>query len=168
MIIGLGIDIVEIDRIRRSLGRFGQRFIEKILHESEIAGLYEFVSGAAGLPRQADPADESDPEKPGGLFSDPATAARLAARVAARFAAKEAGVKALGTGFSKGIGPTDIRILSLPSGQPALSLHGAARELADTLGVDGLHLSLSHGRDSACAVVVLEGNPDQYHRKYTP
>lgn len=129
MIIGLGIDIVEIDRIRHSLDRFGQRFIDKLLHESETAD----------------------------LNLDDMTAA--APRVAARFAAKEAGVKALGTGFSAGIGPRDIRVISLPSGQPAIGLYGKALEHADALGIHAAHVSISHGRDTACAVVVLEGHP---------
>lgn len=156
MIIGLGIDIVEIDRIRRSLDRFGERFIEKILHESEAADLglagpdlggpdLDGLGGAC--PAQGSPA---------GSCLAAADLARAVPRVAARFAAKEAGVKALGTGFSAGIGPRDIRVLSLPSGQPSIAFHGKALEHAEALGVHAAHVSISHGRDTACAVVVLE------------
>lgn len=76
--------------------------------------------------------------------------------LAARFAAKEATVKALGTGFAEGIGFHDIQVNSLPSGKPELLLHGAAKEKAKELGVQGMHISLTHGRDTAAAVVVLE------------
>lgn len=129
MIIGLGIDLVELDRISRSLSRFGLRFADKIMHASELAAL------------------------PGAMDAgNPA----MVAHIAARFAAKEAGAKALGTGFAQGVGLKDIRILSLPSGKPELFFHGEARKRADALGTHRVHLSLSHGRDAACAVVILE------------
>ena len=77
--------------------------------------------------------------------------------MAARFAAKEAAVKALGTGFAEGIGPRDVAVRSLPSGKPELVLSGKAREKADALGVKKLPLTLTHTRDNAAAVVILEG-----------
>ena len=46
---------------------------------------------------------------------------------------------------------------SLPSGKPELVLSGKAREKADALGVKKLHLTLTHTRDNAAAVVILEG-----------
>lgn len=76
--------------------------------------------------------------------------------LAARFAAKEAAVKALGTGFSQGIGPRDIEVRPLPTGQPQLVLHGKAATRLATLGATAAHVSLTHGRDTAAAVVVLE------------
>ena len=77
--------------------------------------------------------------------------------IAGRFAAKEAAVKALGTGFAEGIGPRDVAVRSLPSGKPELVLSGKAREKADALGAKKLHLTLTHTRDNAAAVVILEG-----------
>lgn len=93
----------------------------------------------------------------------PAELARLpdapVAFLAARFAAKEAAVKALGTGFTGGIGPKDIEVRPLPTGQPMLVLHaGAAARLAE-LGATTAHVSLTHGRDTAAAVVILERTP---------
>jgi holo-[acyl-carrier protein] synthase len=73
------------------------------------------------------------------------------------FAAKEAVAKALGTGFSAGIGFHDIEVVTLAGGRPELRLHGRAREAADALGVRAAHVSLSHERDMACAMVILEG-----------
>ena len=72
-------------------------------------------------------------------------------------AAIDAAVKALGTGFAEGIGPRDVAVRSLPSGKPELVLSGKAREKADALGVKKLHLTLTHTRDNAAAVVILEG-----------
>lgn len=80
-----------------------------------------------------------------------------AAYVAGRFAAKEAAVKALGTGFAEGISMRDVEVLRLPSGRPELRLSGAAARRAESLGVKSMHLSLSHEREVAGAVVVLEG-----------
>ncbi|MFY9398401.1 MAG: holo-ACP synthase [Desulfomonilia bacterium] len=73
----------------------------------------------------------------------------------ARFAAKEAAAKALGTGFGRGIRFTDIAIEN-EGDAPRIVLRNRAREIADELGVSRLHVSLSHERSSAVAMVVLE------------
>jgi holo-[acyl-carrier protein] synthase len=130
MIVGLGIDLVEIKRIRHALERFGLRFVNKVLHPSEVDA--NFSSGCDIL------------------------SAHSVARLAARFAAKEAGAKALGTGFTGGIWFRDIRILSLASGKPEILFHDNALARARELGVTHAHLSLTHARDTAGAVVVLE------------
>ena len=80
-----------------------------------------------------------------------------AAFVAGRFAAKEAAVKALGTGFAEGVSMRDVEVLRLPSGRPELRFSGAAARRAEELGVKAVHVSLTHERDVAGAVVVLEG-----------
>lgn len=76
--------------------------------------------------------------------------------LASRFAAKEAAVKALGTGFSNGIGFADLAIAKEISGKPILRLYGKAAERAEALGARHVHVSLTHGRDIASAVVILE------------
>lgn len=78
------------------------------------------------------------------------------AYIAGRFAAKEATVKALGTGFSDGLGLLDVEILRGPAGQPLLRLHGPARQRAEAMGMRAAHISISHDRSAAVAVVVLE------------
>ena len=78
------------------------------------------------------------------------------AYIAGRFAAKEATVKALGTGFSNGIGLLDVEVLRGPAGQPLLRLHCSARQLAEAMGMRTAHISISHDRNAAVAVVVLE------------
>ncbi|HIW78519.1 MAG TPA: holo-ACP synthase [Candidatus Bilophila faecipullorum] len=128
-IIGIGLDMVELSRIERSLRRFGEHFLDRIMDEEE---------------RRAVPGDTASPSS------------RLTAHVAARFAAKEAAVKALGTGFAAGIGPRDVAVRSLPSGKPELVLSGAALEKARALGASRVHLTLTHTRDNAAAVVILE------------
>jgi holo-[acyl-carrier protein] synthase len=79
-------------------------------------------------------------------------------RYAARFAAKEAAQKALGTGWSGGIGWRDFEITNLASGKPALKLSGAAARLARRMKVKRIALSLSHTRDLAIAQVILESS----------
>lgn len=76
--------------------------------------------------------------------------------LAARFAAKEAAVKALGTGFSRGITFQSLAVRNLSSGKPDLELRAMALQTAKDLGVAGVHLSLTHTRTAAAAVVVLE------------
>ena len=75
--------------------------------------------------------------------------------LAARFAGKEAVMKALGTGV-KGVSWREIEILAKPSGEPQVRLYGKARIKAESLGLSGLAISLSHSRDYAVATVVAE------------
>jgi len=75
---------------------------------------------------------------------------------AARFAAKEAGAKALGTGISRGVSWKEFEVRRAVSGQPSLHLSGRAAELAESLGVRRVQLSLTHSRELAIAVVVVE------------
>jgi holo-[acyl-carrier protein] synthase len=75
---------------------------------------------------------------------------------AARFAAKEAGAKALGTGISRGVGWLELEVTREPGGRPRLELRGRAAERARELGVRRVSLSLTHSRDTALAVVVME------------
>ena len=86
----------------------------------------------------------------------PAASAARVAYAAGRFAAKEAAVKALGTGFAHGIGMHDVEILTRASGRPELHFHGAAEVRAGEMGVRVVHVSISHERDVAGAVVILE------------
>jgi holo-[acyl-carrier protein] synthase len=123
MIIGVGVDIAELDRISRSHARFGERFSARILTPAELALV-------------------------------PANAVPF---LAARFAAKEAAVKALGTGFSGGITFQDIEIRSDPLGKPLIFFHNQAQLRCRDLQVRAAHISLSHSRDNAVAMVILEG-----------
>ena len=77
-------------------------------------------------------------------------------RFAARFAAKEAGMKALGTGWRRGVTWKDFEVVNLPTGRPTLSLHGKAAEIAKELGVNNIALSLTHTKDQALAIVTFE------------
>jgi holo-[acyl-carrier protein] synthase len=77
--------------------------------------------------------------------------------LAVRFAAKEAMFKALGTGLSGGLHWTHAEVRNEPSGKPYLVLSGAAKDLADRLGVHTILISLSHSRQYAIAQVMLQG-----------
>jgi holo-[acyl-carrier protein] synthase len=81
---------------------------------------------------------------------------KAAESFAARFAAKEAGAKALGTGISRGVGWLELEVTREPGGRPLLELRGRAAERARELGVRRVSLSLTHSRDTALAVVVME------------
>lgn len=125
MIIGLGLDLVELSRIQSVLERHQERFLQRILTPAEQAAL-------------------------------PEGSHRIIEYVAARFAAKEAAAKALGTGIAKGVGFQDLEVQRLESGQPMLVLHGNAKKRATGLGITSTHISLTHGKDVASAVVILE------------
>jgi holo-[acyl-carrier protein] synthase len=77
-------------------------------------------------------------------------------RYAARFAAKEAGMKAIGTGWKRGVRWQDFEVINLPSGKPTLALHGVASAVAEQLAVRNVALSLTHTAEQAMAIVILE------------
>ncbi len=124
MIVGTGVDLAEVPRIRASIERFGARFIERIYTPAEIA----YVERKANRWE----------------------------RYAARFAAKEAGMKAIGTGWKRGVRWQDFEVANLPSGKPTLRLHGVAAHVADKLGVRTVSLSLTHTAELGMAHVILE------------
>ena len=125
MILGTGIDLAEVPRIRAAVERYGPRFIERVFTAKEIAYV----------------------ERKANNFE----------RYAARFAAKEAGMKAIGTGWRRGVRWQDFEVTNLPSGRPTLTFHGVAAEFARRLGVERVHLSLTHTEQYGQAFVILEG-----------
>ncbi len=90
-------------------------------------------------------------------------AGQAASSYAKRFAAKEACAKALGTGFRDGVFLSDLRVTNLPSGQPTLSLHGAALERLKAITPAGyearLFLSLTDEYPYAYAQVIISADP---------
>jgi holo-[acyl-carrier protein] synthase len=124
MILGTGVDIAEVARIRESIERFGDRFLRRIFTDGEI-GYCE----------------------------------RKATRYesyAARFAAKEAGMKALGTGWSRGVRWRDIEVVRAKGQRPTLQFHGEAAAIAARLGTKNIALSITHTAEQALAHVILE------------
>ncbi len=126
MIYGIGIDIVEIERIQKSINRFNMAFCYKILHAKELEVM---------------PSLESP---------------KCLSWLAARFTAKEAAVKALGTGFRNGIGFKSIAVLNNSLGKPELFFFDKALEAYNKREIIRSHVSLSHERSNAIAYVVLE------------
>jgi holo-[acyl-carrier protein] synthase len=124
VIVGIGIDLAEVDRIRAAIERHGQRFIDRIYTEKEIAYV----------------------ERKANKYE----------RYAARFAAKEAGMKAVGTGWKRGVRWRDFEVTNLPSGRPTLQLHGEAGKFAESLGVRNIALSMTHTAAQGMAIVILE------------
>jgi holo-[acyl-carrier protein] synthase len=124
MIVGTGIDITEVPRIRQTIERFGDRFLQRIFTAGEI--------------RYCD------------------SKANRFERYAARFAAKEAAMKALGTGWSRGVRWVDCEVIRMPGGRPTMTFHGKAGEFAAKLGVKNAALSISHTAEQAIAQVILE------------
>jgi holo-[acyl-carrier protein] synthase len=75
---------------------------------------------------------------------------------AGRWAAKEAVLKALGTGWRKGISWRDIEIHNDPGGRPSVVLRGGARDVVDRLGITEMLISISHCRTHATAYAVAQ------------
>lgn len=126
-LIGIGTDIVEIERIARLLERQAERFTRRILHDNELAYFEKLM-----------------PEK-------------QAAWLAKRFATKEALAKAFGTGIGQFVQWHEIETCHDAWGKPQLLLHGITQETAERLGVLNTALSLADERHYAVAFVILTG-----------
>jgi holo-[acyl-carrier protein] synthase len=123
MIVGVGIDIIEVDRVAEKLAK-GNGFREKIFSAEEIS------------------------------FCEAKPAA--AQHYAGRFAAKEAFLKAAGQGLAMGFELKHIKILQEESGRPIIALSGSFEEHAKKSHWRTIHVSLSHIKSAACAVVIIE------------
>jgi holo-[acyl-carrier protein] synthase len=113
----VGVDIIEIDRIKRAISRRQDSFLKRIYTQAELEGPHSIPS------------------------------------LAARFAAKEAVMKALGTG-TRGVGWTDIEIITNGDGAPLIQLYGRALQKSTEIGVVRFDVSMSHSRKYAIAFVI--------------
>jgi holo-[acyl-carrier protein] synthase len=118
-VVGIGIDVMEIDRFAETLRR-RPRIAERCFTEAEAAYCL-----AKPFPPQ---------------------------HFAARFAAKEAVGKALGIGMTRW---REVEVVR-GRGAPTIALHGRYAEHARRLVVDRVHVSLTHGRDTAMAFAIVE------------
>lgn len=76
-------------------------------------------------------------------------------RLASRFAAKEAVFKALGTGWQRGVGWTEIEVTNDNLGKPHITLSGKTEELSRQLGVRSIFVSMTNTEDYGAAQVIL-------------
>ena len=121
MVIGIGVDIVEVKRIAQALE---SAMIERVFTEVEI----EYSTARKNKFQH----------------------------FAGRFAAKEAALKALGTGWQKGIRWKDVEVVSNTLGKPQLVFHRQARKIYQESGAQQAHVTITHATEYAVAVVILE------------
>jgi holo-[acyl-carrier protein] synthase len=119
----VGVDLIEIDRIRRALERY-PRFRERCFTEAERA-----YCDSRPNPAQS---------------------------YAGRFAGKEAVGKALGFGVARAFAWRDIEIAGRP--KPSVHLSGRLADWAEAVGARSIDLSMTHSRELANAVAVVEGD----------
>jgi holo-[acyl-carrier protein] synthase len=124
MIIGLGVDHVQNQRMKEILIKWAERVEDRVFTEGELD--YSRTKGDTHM------------------------------HLAARFAAKEAFFKALGKGLNEGMTWTDVSVKNEESGRPFIDLQGKAKEIADSMDVKTIHLSMTHTDDCSMAVVILE------------
>jgi holo-[acyl-carrier protein] synthase len=74
-----------------------------------------------------------------------------------RWAAKEAILKALGTGWRRGIAWCDMEIHNEPGGKPLVAVRGGVQEVVEQLGVAEIQVSISHCRTHATAIAIALG-----------
>ena len=82
---------------------------------------------------------------------------------AARFSAKESFLKAIGTGWRYGIRFADIEVFHDELGKPYIRVSGKAEELISGLSISKIHVSLSHLKEMATAIVILESETANSH-----
>jgi holo-[acyl-carrier protein] synthase len=125
LIVGLGVDIAEVERVRGAIERHGEVFLRRVYTPREREYCERFKN----------------------KFE----------RYAGRFAAKEAAMKALGTGWSRGVRWVDVEVVREKGGRPTIALAGEAKNVAERLGVKHIALSITHTEEQAFAEVIFEG-----------
>lgn len=131
MIIGQGIDIVEIKRVEKIYNRFRQKFIDRIFSKKEKILLEDLKSNFP----------------------------YLISKIATRFAAKEATSKALGTGFRDGIKMKEIEIINEKNGKPFIQFSNKPKKILEELILSKkdfkINLSMSNEKKYAIAIVTI-------------
>jgi holo-[acyl-carrier protein] synthase len=112
VIIGMGVDLAEVGRIRGAIERHGEPFLRRVYTVAEREYCERFKNKYE--------------------------------RFAGRFAAKEAAMKALGTGWRRGVRWGDFEVVREKGGRPTIRLDGEARTIAEELGVKRIALSITH------------------------
>ncbi len=127
MILGVGVDLIEVARIQRALEnpRIGQRVRQRVFTDGEV--------------------EYCEKRK------------RKYESYAGRFAAKEAVMKALGRGWGRKVGWIDIEVVLAVTGEPGISLHDKASSFARELGIEHFSLSITHTESYAIAYLIAEG-----------
>jgi holo-[acyl-carrier protein] synthase len=124
LIVGLGVDIAEVARVKAAIERHGETFLRRLYTPKEREYCERFKNKYE--------------------------------RYAGRFAAKEAAMKALGTGWSRGVRWVDVEVVREKGGRPTIKLAGEAANVAARMGVKNIALSITHTADQAFAQVIFE------------
>jgi holo-[acyl-carrier protein] synthase len=124
LIVGLGVDIAEVARVKAAIERHGETFLRRLYTPAEREYCERFKNKYE--------------------------------RYAGRFAAKEAAMKALGTGWSRGVRWVDVEVVREKGGKPTMKLAGEAENVAKRMGVKNIALSITHTADQAFAQVIFE------------
>jgi holo-[acyl-carrier protein] synthase len=124
MVYGIGIDLVENDRIGKIIGRWGSKFLQRVFSDKEIQYCGKHIQSSI--------------------------------HYGARFAAKESFLKALGIGLGSGVKLKDIEVMHDKNGKPVLDFRDGAKAQIEIRKITKIHLSLTHTKKYATAVVILE------------
>ena len=128
-VVGVGIDIVAVERIAELVDLHGERFVRRCFRFGDLHSVGR---------------DQESAAHPSAVF------------LAGRWAAKEAFLKALGTDV-RGVPYRDIEVDRSARGPVMLVLHGRARDALAKAGGNRIHLTISHEREFAVASVLIEG-----------
>jgi len=126
LIIGMGVDIAEVERIQRAIERYGEVFLKRVYTVRERGYCEGFKNKYE--------------------------------RYAGRFAVKEAAMKALGTGWRRGVRWVDFEVVRETGGRPTLAISGEAAKIAQQLGVNSVAVSITHTAAQALAQVIFESS----------
>ena len=124
MIHGIGIDLVENDRMQRIIEKWGDKLLSRVFTPGEIQYCGRHAQSSINY--------------------------------GARFAAKESFLKALGMGLGMGVKLSDIEVINDENGKPSLKLYGRADSEIKKRNIKTIHLSLTHTKKYATAIVLLE------------
>jgi len=132
MVFGIGIDIIEIDRVQKSIEKYDKHFLNKIYTPGELeyclnkTNKYQHLAARFAAKEAVYKALSSETDEPGNEYS------------------------------AANVGWQDIEIFNEPNGLPRVKVFGKVKKLLN--GERSLKISISHSRDYVTCVAIVYKN----------
>ncbi|KAN0037046.1 hypothetical protein ACTFIV_002378 [Dictyostelium citrinum] len=154
-IFGIGNDIVKISRLEASFKRHGDRFLKRAFNEIEIS----IFKSLNPTPPITESINDNDNECNGNNNNNNNNQNKRGFEyLAGRWAAKESIYKAIGNQDRTMLNFQNIQILNESNGRPYVNLLEPTQSYFKKLGINKIHIAISHDSDYAISNVILESN----------
>ncbi|KAK5577583.1 hypothetical protein RB653_002526 [Dictyostelium firmibasis] len=153
---GIGNDIVKISRLEASFKRHGDKFLKRAFNDVEIS-IFKSLNPTPSITEGINENSNSDINNENNNNNNNSNK-RGFEYLAGRWAAKESIYKAIGNQDRSKLNFQNIQILNEPNGRPYVNLLEPTQTYFKELGINKIHIAISHDTDYAISNVILESN----------